>query len=79
MTKRYNTSEEQLIEELTKRREEYKLIGVDRIRCDKCGMGHYVMPNVTERIFECEQCWAKRRYMEIVDENEILHKRRPII
>lgn len=64
---RFRASEEQLYDELIKRREVYKVIGVDRIRCDKCGYGHYVIPNMVERTCECEQCWAKRRYIEIVD------------
>lgn len=67
---RFRASEEQLLEELMKRREAYKTIGADRIRCDKCGFGHYVMPNIVERSFECEECWAKRRYLEIVDGKE---------
>lgn len=64
---RYRASEDQLLEELMRRREAFKLIGADRIRCDKCGMGHYVIPNIVDRTFECEQCWAKRRYIEIVN------------
>lgn len=67
---RFRASEEQLLEELMKRREANKTIGADRIRCDKCGFGHYVMPNIAERTFECEQCWAKRRILEIVDGKE---------
>lgn len=67
---RFRASEDQLLEELMKRREAYKLIGADRIHCDKCGFGHYVMPLLAGRTFECEQCWAKRRYEEIVDGKE---------
>lgn len=67
---RFRASEEQLLEELMQRRKAHKLIGADRIRCDKCGFGHYVMPNITERSFECEQCWACRRYVELIDRQE---------
>lgn len=63
---RFRASEEQLLEELKQRREAYRIIGADRICCDTCGMGHYVIPNIAERTFECEQCWAKRRYLELV-------------
>lgn len=62
---RFRDSEAKLLEELMRRRKAYQLIGADRIRCDTCGMGHYVMPNIVERTFECEQCWAKRRFQEL--------------
>ena len=64
---RFRHSEEQLIEEQLKRRKAYKYIGAEHIRCDKCGGHIYVMPLLAGRTFECERCWAERRYYEIVD------------
>lgn len=62
---RWRASEDKLLEELMQRRKAYQLIGADRIRCDTCGRGPYVMPNIMERTFECEHCWAKRRFQEL--------------
>lgn len=64
---RFRASEDQLYDELLRRRKAYKYIGADRFKCDTCGYGHYVMPNIDDRTCECEECWAKRRYIEIVD------------
>lgn len=67
MTKSYNTSEEQLLDEQLRRRQSYKWIGADRIRCEKCGKYTYVMLNMVDRIYECEYCWLKRRYLELIN------------
>lgn len=64
---RFRESEEELLEEQLKRRKAYKVIGAEHIPCDKCGGRCYVMPRMAGKIFECERCWAERRYFEIVD------------
>lgn len=65
---RFRASEDKLYEELMKRREIYKHIGLLHHACDKCGKYNYVMCNLSNRTCECEGCWAKRRYLEILGE-----------
>lgn len=67
---RFRASEEQLMDELYKRRESHKWLGCLHLPCDKCGRYWFVMSDPTTRTCECEGCWAKRRYLEIVDRKE---------
>lgn len=65
---RFRASEDQLYDELMRRREAHKIIGALHCPCTYCGRYTFVMPNATDRTSECEQCWAKRRYLELIDE-----------
>lgn len=65
---RFRESEDQLLEEQLKRRKAYQVIGAEHIRCDKCGGHSYVMPLMVGRTFECERCWAERRYLELIEQ-----------
>lgn len=64
---RFRSSEDQLMEELMKRREAHKWIGALHCPCDKCGSYWFVISDFTTRTCECEGCWAKRRYLELID------------
>lgn len=63
----FRQSEDQLLDELFKRREAYRLYGLRVRPCDKCGEYDYVISDPTTRTCECEGCWTKRRYLELVD------------
>ena len=64
---RFRASEDQLYDEMLRRREAHKWIGALHLPCDKCGSYKYVMPNMLDSSCECETCWAERRYYEIID------------
>lgn len=64
---RFRASEDQLYEELMKRRESHKWLGSLHCPCDTCGSRRYVISDLSTRTCECEECWAKRRYIELVD------------
>lgn len=62
---RFRASEDQLYEELTKRRETRKWFSTES-PCDTCGSRSYVISDLSTRTCECEQCWANRRYLELI-------------
>lgn len=65
---RFSASEDKLYDELLRRRKAYKFLGALHLRaCDKCGSYNYVISNPLDMSCECEQCWANRRYIEIVN------------
>lgn len=64
---RFRASEDQLLDELMRRREVHKIIGALHCACDKCGGYWFVISDPTTRTCECEGCWAKRRYFELMD------------
>lgn len=63
---RFRQSEDKLLEELTKRRNARKWFYTD-LPCDTCGSRSYVIADLSTRTCECEQCWANKRYLQIVD------------
>lgn len=63
---RFRASEDQLREELDRRRKSHKWLGALHCPCDKCGSYNYVISDFTTRTCECEQCWANRRYLELI-------------
>lgn len=63
---RFRYSEDQLLEELMKRRNARKWFFTN-LPCDTCGSRRYVISDLSTRTCECEECWAKRIYLEIVD------------
>lgn len=63
---RFRASEDQLLEELERRREVRKWFYTD-LPCDTCGSRSYVIADLSTRTCECEQCWANRRYLELID------------
>lgn len=59
----YRATEDKLREETARRRKCNAY--VPHLAC-KCGSYHYVLPNIEQGIGECEQCWLKRRYVELI-------------
>lgn len=64
---RFRYSEDQLLGELYRRRESHKWLGSLHCACDKCGRYDCVICDFTTRTCECEGCWSKRRFIELID------------
>lgn len=63
---RFRGSEDRLNEEILERRERHKWAGALHCPCTHCGRYTYVYPNPIDGTTECEICYAKRRYIELV-------------
>lgn len=63
---RFRSSEDQLHDELMRRRHAHKWLGGLHVRCTHCGSYMFVISRLDTGTAECEQCWANRRYQELV-------------
>lgn len=68
---RFRSSEDQLKEEIDRRRKMHKTVGMLHVACDKCGSYNYVIANFETRTAECEKCWAIRRFKELIGEKDV--------